>query len=86
MLVFENMAQTLFKTDKNLVKLTIHFHDKEMVSKFYSFLLSEKISPAVKGNDAGNYKFHAFFTTEDSEKIVKFLNDSGAKKCQILPS
>ena len=79
-------SQTLFKLDKNLVKLTIHFHDKEMVFKFYDFLLSEQIVPAVNGNDAGNYKFHAFFTTEDSEKIVKFLNNSGAKKCQILPS
>lgn len=79
-------TQTLFKIDTNLVKITIHFHDKEMVKHFYEFLLSQKIAPAVMGSMAGNFKFSAFFSIKDSEKIQVFLKKSGAKKCQILPS
>lgn len=78
--------QTLFKVDKNLVKITIHFEDKTMVGKFYTFLLEHKIAPAVKGSKTGDYKFSAFFTSADSIKIVDFLKQNNAKNCQILQS
>lgn len=79
-------TQTLFKVDSNLVKITIHFGDKSMVADFYKFLLNNGIAPAVNGNDAGNYKFHGFFTQEDADKIIDFLKENNCRKCQILPS
>ena len=79
-------TQTLYKIDSNLTKITIHFLDKEIVSKFYTFLLESGIAPAVTGNNAGNYRFQGFFTQEDTEKIIEFLQKENCKKCQILRS
>ena len=79
-------TQTLFKIDSDLTKITIHFLDEEIVKKFYNFLFSNKITPAVMGNAVGNFRFQGFFTKTDAEKIIQFLTEENCRKCQILPS
>lgn len=77
---------TKFKLDKNLTKVTIHFDTKEMVSDFYTFIIDNHLSPAVKGNSFGAMVFSGFFSEVDGEKIKEYLKSKNCKQSQILPS
>lgn len=78
--------KTVFKVDRDLVKLTVEFHDAEAIKAFYSFVLEHTLEPAVSGNFTQGKRFEGFFTVESAEKIIKFLKSSGAKQNQLIKS
>ena len=78
--------KTVFKVDRDLVKLTVEFDDAEAIKSFYKFILENTLEPAVSGNFTQGKRFEGFFKVESAEKIIKFLKSSGAKNNQLIKS
>lgn len=78
--------KTVFKIDRDLVKLTVQFHNAEAIKAFYDFILEHTLEPAVSGNFTQGKRFEGFFTVESAEQIIKFLKSSGAKNNQLIKS
>lgn len=80
------MKKTVFKVDRNLVKITVQFDSELDVRELYEYIIGNNIAPSVNGNHAGNFKFEGFFNEENAEKIIAFLKTNGAKNSQIIQS
>jgi|688.fasta_scaffold801265_2 hypothetical protein len=78
--------KTLFKVDRNLVKITVQFENELDMRNLYEYIIGNNVAPSVNGNSAGNFKFEGFFNEDNAEKIITFLKQNGAKNSQIIQS
>lgn len=70
----------IFKTH-DLVKLVIQWGDgeKQLKSDFYDFMEDYNALPERGAGMSSKIRYEHYFTKENADKLVRFLNDSRGK-------